>query len=126
MTEAEAVELMAILGANAITSFTVYVSFTFAFLAAAFFVGSKLSTFQSLAASGLFCVSSGAPALTQIIYIQAMFAIMEKTETVMNDIYFMNGMFWVWTMSIIQASGIVVSLLFFWQVRRSSKKLSVS
>ena len=43
MTEAEALELVAIYTANAHTSFNMYISVTFAYFATAFFVGSIAS-----------------------------------------------------------------------------------
>lgn len=117
MTEAEIIELMAVNGANAITAFTVYISFTFAFLATAYFVGSQLTPFQATVCSGLYVISAGAPALTQVVYIQIMFTILDSSPTILQDISFLNGTFWIWTMTILQTAGIFICLYFMWSVR---------
>lgn len=122
MTESDALELIALYGANAITAFTVYISFTFAFLATAYFVGSRLTPAQVCIGSGLYIISATAPSLTQIIYIQGMFSIAENVPTVMDSLVLFNGGFWIWIMSIIQSAGIFVSLYFMWQVRHSDTK----
>jgi hypothetical protein len=119
MTEAEVLETFAVIGANAIAAFTIYTSFTFAFLATAFFVGSKLTSFQSIVASGLYIVSAGAAGLTQVVYIQLMFAVAKETPTAVDSLYFMDGAFWTWSMSIIQITGIFISLYFMWHIRQT-------
>ena len=48
MTEAEALELIAIYITNAHGGFTIYLSVTFAYLVTAYLVGRKLSPFQAL------------------------------------------------------------------------------
>ena len=58
MSEAEILELIAIYTTNALTSLTVYVSFTFGYLTVAYFVGSKLSRFQVIATSSIYIVSA--------------------------------------------------------------------
>ena len=65
MTEPEALEVMAAHGANAITSFTIYVSVTFAYLAATHLVGAKLSRFQCVGISALYVFSASSVALSQ-------------------------------------------------------------
>jgi hypothetical protein len=117
MTEADILELWAVHGANAITAFTVYISFTFGFLATAYFVGSQLTPFQAFVASGLYIISAGAPGLTQIAYIQTMFAILESGPNLLQGFTLVNGTFWVWFMSIVQGAGILISLYFMWSVR---------
>ncbi len=117
MTEAEILELLAAHGANAMTAFTVYISFTFGFLATAYFVGSQLTPFQAIVVGGLYVISAVAPSLTQIAYIQLMFTILESGPNLGQGITLLNGTFWAWSMSIIQSVGIVISLYFMWSVR---------
>lgn len=117
MTEAEILELLAVHGANAMTAFTVYISFTFGYLATAYFVGSQLTRFQASVASGLYIISAGAAGLTQIVYIQIMFAILESGPNIVQDFRLLNGQFWLWSMSIIQVAGALISLYFLWSVR---------
>jgi hypothetical protein len=108
---------VAVHGANAMTAFTVFISFTFGFLATAYFVGSQLTQLQTIVASGLYVISAVAPSLTQIAYIQLTFAILESGPNLGQGFMLLNGTFWVWSMSIIQSIGIVISLYFMWSVR---------
>lgn len=117
MTEAEILELMAAHGANAITAFTVYITFTFGFLATAYFVGSQLTRLQAIIVAGLYVIAAVAPSLTQIAYIQLTFTILESGPNLGHGITLLNGTFWVWSMSIIQSVGIVISLYFLCSVR---------
>lgn len=122
MTEAEAIETFSALGANAVSAFTVYISFTFGYLATAYFVGSKLTRFQSSVAAGLYIFSAGSAGLAQIVYIQGMLEVTEKTASVLDNISLWNGLFWVWNMGIIQAVGIFVSLYFMWSIRHPTEE----
>lgn len=117
MTEAEAIEAFSSLGANAVSAFTVYISFTFGYLATAYFVGSKLTLFQSAVVSGLYIFSAGSAGMAQIVYIEGMLEVTAKTPSVLDNLLLWNGLFWVWNMAIIQAVGIFLSLYFMWSVR---------
>jgi hypothetical protein len=119
MTEAEAIEMFALIGANAMTAFTIYVSFTFAFLVTAYFIGSQLSSFQSLVASGFYVISCGSAGLTQVVYIQLMFEVAKETPTVIDSLFLLNGNFWFWYMSVIQVVGVIISLYFMWHIRQA-------
>jgi hypothetical protein len=119
MTEAEVIEAVGVFGANALTSFTVYISFTFGFLVTSFFVGSRLTRTQSFIACGLYCVSAGSAGMSQIIYLQMLFATAAQTPTVLDGLILFNETFWVWAMSIIQVMGMLVSLFFMRQIRQA-------
>ena len=119
MTEAEALALMAAWGGNSITAFTVYISFTFAFLVTAFFAGSKLTKFQALIASGLYVLASGICMLAEVTWLQGMFAISKANPTVVSDLTLWNGDFWVGYMATVLASGILISLYFMWRIRNT-------
>ena len=118
MTEGEAIEAAAAAAANAFTSFTIFISFTFAFLVTSYFVGSKLSRFQTLAAIGLYIVAGGFMALAMIAWTQALFAITGKNETVLNTVYLIQRGYWVEVLSVLLGTGMLVSLYFMWDVRR--------
>ena len=122
MTESEVLELIALYGGNSITAFTVYISFTFAFLATAFYVGHKLTTFQTLAACGLFIFSAGSSVLAETAYIQAMFAIKNEAPNVLDGMLLFSGNFWVPYMFALGTGGIIVSLYFMWDIRRQHLK----
>lgn len=119
MTEAEILELVAIYAANSITAFTVYISFTFAFLVTAFYVGRQLTLFQVFAISGMYIISAGSALLAEIAYLQAMFRIKAMSPNVLDEFALFNGDFWVIYMGIVLGAGMLVSLYFLWDMRRS-------
>ena len=67
MTEADALEVAGIFAGNALNAFSVYISFTTAYLVAAYYVGARLTSFQSLAVSGLYLVASTAYMLALVM-----------------------------------------------------------
>ena len=117
MTESDTVELAAICAANSMTAFTIYISFTFGFLATAFFVGSRLTRFQVFAATGMYLVAAVSMGLTSLVWLQATFAAKDGNTTFLDTIPFMNGNVWVSGITIILVLGIFVSLSFMWAVR---------
>ena len=117
MTASDTVELTAICSSISLTAFTIYISFTFAFLAAAFFAGSKLSRFQAFAATAMYLVATVSMGLTSVLWLQAMFAAKDTNTTFLDSLPFMNGNVWVSGMSIILVLGVFVSLYFMWSVR---------
>ena len=58
MAEAEVFEVGAAWVANAITAFTIYISFTFAYLTAAYVIGKGLSRFQVAVINVLYTLSA--------------------------------------------------------------------
>ena len=117
MTEAEAVELIAIYTANAMDSFTLYISFTTAYLVTAYFTGKNLTRFQALSASGLFCLGAIAGALTCLASVQAWAGILRDNRTVIDSISIYSSNLWLVIMPTIFGAGILVSLYFMWSVR---------
>jgi hypothetical protein len=117
MTEAEALELVAMYTANAHTSFTMYISFTFAYLATAFFVGSRLTNYQAMAASGLYFISATAVVMALIANIQVWAEVAASTATLLDRLPLMNAMLWISYLSIITSIGILACLYFMWDVR---------
>ena len=119
MTEAEALELVAIYTANAHTSFAIYISVTFAYFATAFFVGSRLTGYQALAASGLYFTSATGSMLASIANIQVWVGVAESTATLLDRLPLMNGMLWILCLSLVMGIGVLASLYFMWDVRHS-------
>ena len=117
MTEAESLELAALFNANASTNFTIFISFTFAFLATAYFVGRNLSRFQFFAASGMYTVAGGSAAIASVGWLQAFNEIMDSETTLLSSLPLFGLDFWVLVMSILFLTGILVSLYFMWDVR---------
>ena len=117
MTEAEALELIAIYTANALESFTLYLSFTIAYLVTAYFVGKNLSRFQIFAVSGPFCIAAISATLSLLGSVQAWIAIKSATSTVIDTVPIYNSTLWTFMMPVILIPGILISLYFMWNVR---------
>ena len=122
MTEAEALEIIAIYTANSIESFSLYLSFTAAFLVTAYFVGAKLSLAQTFAVSGLYCIAAISASLSLVGGIQAWIAVKESTPTVIDQIPIYNPTLWLTMMPVILVPGIFVSLYFMWSIRHSKSE----
>ena len=117
MTEAETIELTAICAANSFAAFTIYISFTFGYLATAFFIGSKLTRFQALAATGMFLVAAGTMASATVIWLRGLFLVLNSQNTVLDALPLMYGSVWVVGVSMITIGGMLISLYFMWDVR---------
>ena len=57
--------------------------------------------------------------MPQIVFLQVMFAAKKSTPTVADNLLVLNEAFWVWSMSILQIAGVLVSLYFMWNVRHA-------
>lgn len=117
MTEADTIEVAATCAANSFTAFTIYISVTFGFLVTAFFIGSKLTRFQALAATGMYIITAGSMTLAMIIWLKAIFLVLNSRNTVLDVIPFMNGNAWVVGISMMTTVGMLISLYFMWNVR---------
>jgi hypothetical protein len=122
MSEAESLELIALYTANAITSFSLYISFTFAFLVAAYFVGRDLSRFQAITISGLYFVAAISGSLSLFASVHAWVVIKRSTATVFNTVPIYNETLWLVMMPIILVLGILISIYFMWDVRHRELK----
>lgn len=117
MTEAEVIELIAIYTANALESFTLYLSFTAAYLIAAYFVGNNLTRFQTAAASALYLIASSSAALSLQAGIQTWVALKDSTPTIIDSVPLYSPKLWLVMMPTVLIPGIFVSLYFMWSVR---------
>lgn len=121
MNETEALEIVAAMTANCIAAFTVYITLAFAYLTAAYFVGSKLSLFQVLVATGMYIVAAGSCVL-------ALYGSLEGYEVAIRQVPslaplppILNPVFWKLYMMPVMMAGLLVSLAFMWDVRRPTR-----
>jgi hypothetical protein len=119
MTEAEALEVAGIWVGNVIGAFTVYISFTMAYLVAAFYAGSRLSRFQTIAASTLYAVAAGACLLSMNHSLYLWGTCMAMAPSITAEAPFADSGLWTTTLSILLTAGILVSLYFMWNVRHA-------
>ena len=121
MAEAELWELIAVHAANAMSAFNIYLTVTFAYLLAAYFVGAKLSKLQTGLISGLFIFSAGSGWLAMLIYLRrtVIFQDMLASESeIYVRTFLIGGKFWSVYMAILLALGMAVSLYFMYDIRR--------
>jgi hypothetical protein len=115
MSEPEVMEMVNLYAGNAMSSFSLWVSFTFAYLTVAYLVGAKLSNIQVYIVSSLYCFSGGAFALSAVTYTQS-FTTLTFTYPEFNptDLWLMP---WTLFSSVMTTGGILASLYFMWDVR---------
>ncbi len=119
MTEAELLEVAGIWSGHILTAFTIYISFTFAYLVTIFYVGDRLTSWQSVCASVLYFFSATSAILAQVGYMQAQFTLLRETPNALDGIFLvMAGDFWTPYMATMQFTGVFVGLYFMWSARR--------
>ena len=119
MSEAEAFELAMLAEANAITSFTIYITFTFGYLAAAFLAGKRLTKAQALIVSGLYVFSALSATLNFLSDLDYQAKAFSYAPSVLPEGTINDPLFWRFYMSLLFGSGIIASLYFMWSIRRN-------
>lgn len=117
MTEAEALELISMYVDIAVSSFSIYLTITFAYLTVAFFVGKSLSTFQAVAISSLYLIGAGSAIANLVIQLQAWGKIKELYTTILDEFFFWEAEFWLAYMPTLMIGGVLIGLYFMWNVR---------
>lgn len=115
MCESEVMELVNLYAGNALNSYTIWVSFTFAYLTVAYLVGAKLSRIQLFIVSSLYVITGTAFALAAVTYCESFGALISSYPD------FRPTEWWriPWTLFtwIILGGGMLASLYFMWDVR---------
>ena len=122
MTQAELWELNFICIANSLTAFSIYLTVTFAYLGVAFFVGAKLSRLQAFVMSGLFIFASLAALGGCMAQLRRASEFQLQLQSQSGELALMpltNASFWVTYMPLLMLAGVVVSLYFMWDTRRT-------
>ena len=117
MTEVEAFEFTGIYIANAHTALTLYITFTFSYLVAAYFVGIKLSNFQVMVASFLYLFASASAVLSMLGNLQWMGIAIEHSGSLAPDGMIQSEGFWEIYLGALTSFGILISLYFMWNIR---------
>ena len=119
MLELDAFEVIASFAANALASFTIYFSFTFAYLPVCYLVGSNLSKFQAIAVSILYLVSSASVAIT-VVGNQMAIAEMQKMypSVIIDRLLVWDARWWHVYVIILFVSVTIVSFYFMYDCRR--------
>ena len=115
MTETEALELTVMCVDNAMTSFSIFISITFAFVA-----GSRLSNFQALAASGLYLFTAEVAILCTYLHIRTWDELRSGVPggiAAMDNIALWNESIWAYYTIAACSVGVIISCYFMWDVR---------
>ena len=121
MTESETLQVLSYFAENTATYFTMFVSFTFAYLTVAYFVGRSLSQFQCLAVSGLYVISAAVSGSTTVGWAQAWTLLRTQQKTMLDGVWMFNDIGWIGAVSFLLVTIALVSLYFMYDVRRKSK-----
>ena len=109
-------EAMAMWAANAITSFSIYLTFTFAYLTAAYLAGTKLTRYQVFVISVLYTVGALISLFSVISNLELYTVLLNQEEMLRSAITF-SGEFYIYSITPLFMVGIGVSLCFMWYVR---------
>ena len=109
-------EAMAMWGANAITSFSIYLTFTFAYLTAAYLAGTKLTVYQFFVLSTLYTIGA-LISLASVISNLELYAVLFNQDDLLRSSITFTPEFWIYTITPLFMVGIGVSLSFMWYVR---------
>jgi hypothetical protein len=115
MTEAEAIEMVNFYASNALNSFSIWVSITFAFLTVAYLAGGKLSQIQIWIISPLYCLTSGTFGLASVVHVQS-FTVLTNTHPDFFPAY-LWPLPWSLMTQLVLIGGTLASLYFMWDVR---------
>ena len=125
MTEAEILELIAIYASNAINSFAVFASITFAFLAVSYITGSALTRFQAYAISVLYVIAAGSAVSSTVGNVQAWGKLVAKNPPTLAELVVYRADFWDLYLAILGVGVVLVNLYFLYDVRRTAAKKAV-
>lgn len=117
MTEAELWELMFMSVGNSTDALSILLVITFAYLAIAYFVGSKLSNFQVVVVSTLFVFGSGVATIGFFGALMRALEFVDQLQQIHPDRYFILNDNSVLAFTALMAAAMPVSLIFMLQVR---------
>jgi len=126
MNEADLVEAIHNSIELVLAAFGLYLTVTFAYLLVAFVAGSKLTKFQATAVSGLYLSAAVAATLSCLTCHQMMGELLtdlSSTTQIFSEIRLMNAEFWKLYIFSLLSFGMLVSLYFMYDCRRSGTAL---
>jgi len=118
MTEAETLEMLNMHASNAMGSFTIYLSLTFAYLTAVYVVGAKLSKAQAILISLLYFSWANAFGLSAIAHLQSLEAlIVQYPQYIYSSLMHLPWSYFGW---VVISGGILVCFGFIYATRRQN------
>ena len=117
MSEFEVLEIVNLYASNAMNSFSIWATFTFAYLTAAYLAGARLTRFQVITVSSLYFIAAGAFALSGITHLRSF----EETFAVYPE--YVPTAYWSlpWTALayVLTIGGMAASLYFMYDIRKT-------
>ena len=120
MSEAELFELVAIYVSNCISAFTVYLSLVFGYLTVAYLIAPRLTRYQAIVATTIYLMGAISCVLTLLHSLSVLIGIenqLQLASEIYNDVIFGNSGIWLISMALITSSGLIGSVMFFYNVR---------
>ncbi len=114
-------EVVAVYMSTALTAFAIYASFTFAYLTAAYFVGSKLSGFQSALVSTLYVASGIVTTSSSYAMVQGWGEMVSIYPTLLDNLPVYSFRGWHYYITAVMLAGIFASLYFMHDIRSKSR-----
>ena len=115
MSEAEVIEMLNLHAANSMSAYSIFITFTFAYLTVSYFVGEKLSLKQVFIVSVLYVTSGAAFTLISILHCQSFGALVTQyPDFIYSRLWQLP---WAPLASILAVGGVMASLYFMWNVR---------
>ncbi|MBX9745463.1 MAG: hypothetical protein K2X34_01080 [Hyphomonadaceae bacterium] len=121
MQEAEIFELVFIAGATAMTAFTFVVTFTFAYLTVAYFLGPRLTRLEVGVVTGVYLIASFLSFAVVMANVSAMHVFQEElagSRVYQRISLFMDARIYEAGLPLIYALSVVTCLFFMWNIRR--------
>ena len=121
MQEAELFELVFIAGATAMTAFTIIVTFTFAYLTVAYFLGSKLSRLEIAVVTGGYLIASFLSFAVVMANVSAMRVFQEEladSRVYQRIVFFMDARIYEAGIPVVYLLSVATCLFFMWSIRR--------
>jgi hypothetical protein len=115
MTEAEVLEMINLHASNSMSAYTIFITFTFAYLAVAYFEGDKLSLSQVFIVSVLYVTSAVVFMIVAQVHVESFEALVSQYPD------FIYSRLWWFPWSLVSpslaAGGVLASLYFMWNAR---------
>lgn len=125
MSEAELFELVFIAGTTAMTAFSFFITFTFAYLTVAYFIGPKLSTLEVAIVSGVYLIGAGQTFSVIMANVSAMDSFQQElSSSVVYDriMFFMDATNYIVLAPVLCFFAVLICFYFMWSVRHTKSE----
>lgn len=122
MSEAEAIGILSDIAETAGVYFSIFLSLTFAYLTAAYFVGAALSGLQNAIVSGIYLLSTVLIGSTAVGWSNAWSALHAREPTILHEVAMFETVGWIETgVYVMLATITAASVFFMFDIRRRGR-----